>query len=595
MLASRRLREKWTRNFFKSPIFNYEHNTINKPLARQLFYGPANDKSTFPSNFEAFYRNNNELSQSETILATINFLDIVGITLNRDIILNHIKSYPSDFSNLLKNALFILKTFAHQETVDPTDPFKDTYANLEFFLRLETGQAQLTIFDIELPQLYARNFAIPEGYDSDPTIKNFFSQIEESNKSFFITGKAGTGKSTFVHYFTQKTRKTVVLMAFTGLAAANIGGVTVHSFFRFPLRPLLPGDEGITIFKPRDNKRKIIEELDTIVIDEVSMLRADVMQAIDYSLRVNGGDASKPFGGKQILFVGDLFQLPPVAIGDDVDRFLFTELFKSPYFFDSDAYQQLSPGFLQFTKSHRQQEDPNFVRLLDEIRQCDVDETTLEYINRRFDPAYIPDRTEFNVTLTSTNALANSVNTQRLSELITTPYFFLAEIKGDFDDQQTPGSMVLELKKDAQVIFVRNDITGQRRWVNGTIGKIEFIAKDIIEVRLADGSVHKIEKEAWENRKYKFDPGKNKVVSELKGTFMQYPIKLAWAITIHKSQGLTFEKVIIDLGAGAFINGQLYTALSRCRTLKGITLKRQIQYRDIIQDRRLMDFYESLG
>jgi hypothetical protein len=213
MVPSNRLREKWIRNFRKSPIFNYEQNKINRSLARQLFYGTQNERSSFPSNFEALYQSNSTLSQTDTILATLSFLEVTGITLSRDIAINHIKAYPNDLNNLLKHAFFILKTFAHKDSIDPNDPFAENDAAIEFLVRIETGQAQLTIFDIELPQLYARNTAIPNGYDSNPIIKEFFSRIEGSNQSFFITGKAGTGKSTFIHYFTQKTKKTVVLMA----------------------------------------------------------------------------------------------------------------------------------------------------------------------------------------------------------------------------------------------------------------------------------------------------------------------------------------------------------------------------------------------
>jgi ATP-dependent exoDNAse (exonuclease V) alpha subunit len=325
------------------------------------------------------------------------------------------------------------------------------------------------------------------------------------------------------------------------------------------------------------------------------MLRADLLEAIDYSLRKNGGDPSKPFGGKQIIFVGDLFQLPPVAIGgDEVDQYLFRELYESPYFFESDAYKRLAPDFLQFKKSHRQKDDVDFVNLLDLIRQCDADEWTLERINKRVNPSYVPEPNEFSITLTATNANADAVNRRRLLELTTPSYFFMADIKGNFDDQYSSGSTVLELKKDAQVIFVRNDSSGKGRWVNGTIGKIEFIANDLIEVRLPDGNVYKVDKEVWERFNYKYDRGKSRVTAEVKGTFTQYPIKLAWAITIHKSQGLTFDKVIIDLGSGAFVNGQLYTALSRSRTLDGIVLRRAIQARDVIQDERLMAFHNRL-
>jgi ATP-dependent exoDNAse (exonuclease V) alpha subunit len=215
----------------------------------------------------------------------------------------------------------------------------------------------------------------------------------------------------------------------------------------------------------------------------------------------------------------------------------------------------LNPHYFEFTKSYRQKEDLEFVEILDKVRRCEVDDETLSQVNQRYDPHFIPKRTDFTITLTTNNFIANEQNNRRLSELESTKYQFIADSKGDFGDNKGPTNRILELKKDAQVIFTRNDSTGQRRWVNGTIAKIEFIANDIVEVRLPDGSVHQLEKETWEHRGYKYDRSKGKVTSEVKGTFVQYPIKLAWAITIHKSQGLTFDNVIIDLGSGAFVNG----------------------------------------
>ncbi len=225
------------------------------------------------------------------------------------------------------------------------------------------------------------------------------------------------------------------------------------------------------------------------------------------------------------------------------------------------------------------------------MRRCDVDEEALTKINSRFDPGFIPKREDFTIILTTNNFRANVENNNRLLELGSSKYEFAADVKGDYEDSKAPTNHLLELKKDAQVIFIRNDSTGLRRWVNGTIAKIEFIANDIVEVRLPDGSTHKLEKDTWEHRGYKYDRAKGKVMSEVKGTFVQYPIKLAWAITIHKSQGLTFDNVTIDLGSGAFVNGQLYTALSRCRRLSGIVLRRKVRQSDIIQDVRLLDFY----
>ncbi|HYG04057.1 MAG TPA: AAA family ATPase [Chryseosolibacter sp.] len=425
-------------------------------------------------------------------------------------------------------------------------------------------------------------------------IRNLFDKIENSNESFFITGKAGTGKSTFIQYFAQNTSKTVILTAFTGIAAMNVGGVTVHSFFRFPTRPIIPNDPDIPIFSENDTKRKAIENIDTIIIDEISMLRADLLEAIDISLRNNGGKPHLPFGGKQILFVGDIFQLPPVMIEDDeIESILFNEIYNSPYFFESDAYKKLNPKFFEFTKSHRQKEDNEFLQLLDRVRECNVDEETLKCLNERYNPDYIPTSKDFVITLTTNNAIANTENQRRLREINLPSFQFSADSSGSFDEGKTRSNRHLVLKRYAQVIFTRND--PGRRWVNGTIGRIEYIDEELIEVRLATGEIFSVEKETWEQRGYKYDREKGKVTSEAKGTFTQYPLKLAWAITIHKSQGLTFDNVVIDLGTGTFINGQLYTALSRCRRLSGLVLKKEITKADIIHDHRLMDFYRSIS
>lgn len=590
------IQKKWIANFSKSPLVNKDTGYFRKDYAHQLFYGREDSDypESYPQNYRGFYESNYAIERVEGIETVLRFLHFIGIKLKREDVDAHLMVAADDYHLLLKKTYFLLRTLAHhREDLTLGNPFSENYRDIDFLIRIETGENQLTIFETELPELYNRYVTIPEGYENDLIAKELFNQIESSNQSFFITGKAGTGKSTFVHFFTRNTKKQVLLTAFTGIAAINVGGVTLHSFFKFPFRGLLPGDEAITVFKEFDKKRKVIEEIDTIIIDEVSMLRADILQAIDHSLRMNGGDLNSPFGGKQIIFVGDLFQLPPVTKeSNGFERVLFNEIFKSPYFFDCDAYRTLEAKFFEFQIPQRQKKDLEFVELLDKVRDCTIDQESLDKLNERYDPFYTPRAEDFFITLTTSNYIADRENEKRLLAIQFMEYKFEADLKGDFDEERLPANSVLRLKKGAQVIFIKNDLGGERRWVNGTIGKIEFVADDIIIVKLPDGTEHKIEKETWEHRGYHYDKEKKRVTSQAKGTFTQYPIKLAWAITIHKSQGLTFDKVIIDLGSGAFVNGQLYTALSRCRTLDGIVLKRKIKIEDIIQDQRLIEFYE---
>ncbi len=597
MASNYSIQKKWIENFNRSPMVDKTTRSFNKSVARQLFYGKTDPDypADYPYDFYRFYNSYYELDRADAIDTALKFLNFIGVRLRKEAVLQHLQGASADFHLFLKKSYFLLRTLAHhREDLDTGNPYAENIYDIYYFIGIENGKGQLGIFDVELPELYNKYVKIPDGYDSDQTVIDLFNTIENSKQSFFITGKAGTGKSTFIHYFAQKTKKQVLLTAFTGIAAINVGGVTIHSFFQFPLRPLLPDDEEIKRYSEQDQRRKIIEDIDTIVIDEVSMLRADILQAIDFCLRNNGGDTSQLFGGKQIIFVGDIFQLPPVTnLNNEVENFLFGERYRSPYFFDSDAYHQLAPTFFEFNKPHRQKEDLEFVELLDKVRDCTVDQETLNKLNERHDPFFQPKPEEFFITLTTNNYIADAENDKRLHALGHTQYEFGADVKGDFGEERFPGRQMLSLKKDAQVIFIKNDLSGHRRWVNGTIGKIEFIAHDIIEVKLSDGSVHRVEKETWDHRGYKYDRSKRRVISEAKGTFTQYPIKLAWAITIHKSQGLTFNNVIIDLGTGAFVNGQLYTALSRCRKMNGIILRKKIRMEDIIHDSRLMEFYQS--
>src|SRR5690606_22638432 len=278
----------------------------------------------------------------------------------------------------------------------------------------------------------------------------------------------------------------------------------------------------------------------------------------------------------------------------EVENFLFSEVYKSEYFFSSPSFQMLNPNYVVLKKVYRQKDDFEFIELLDKVRLCEVDDTVIDKLNQRHRPDFISCINDFSITLTSNNNLANSINSSRLAELPFTKFDFEAIIEGEFRKDKYPTLKMLSLKKNSQVLFVKNDSkTNGRRWVNGTIAKIDFISHDIIEVRLQNGEVHKIEKETWENRKYEYDREKKKIVSNVIGTFQQFPLKPAWAITIHKSQGLTFDNVIIDLGSGAFVNGQVYTALSRCKTLHGITLKRKLRKEDVIADSRILNFHKA--
>lgn len=598
-MTIKQIKNTWLQNFKKSPLIT--DGTFNTSIARQLYYGPDEERNLpFKEGFRDF-NDNCDISDSENnIDSLLQYLHFIGITISKKSISDGIERGTTSYPSILKKAYYIFKHLAgYDEELNIDDPYHDNMGDLFFFLRIEevdNGQSkQLTLFEeLELPDFYNKYIELPTGYENDKTAQKLFDLIENSDKSIFLTGKAGTGKSTFIHYFTKKTEKNVLLVAFTGIAAINIGGQTIHSFFRFPLKPLLPSDPDITIFKPFFQKRKILEQTDTIIIDEVSMLRSDILEGLDYSLRMNGGNPNKIFGGKQLILVGDIFQLPPVIDNaDEVESELFKIIYDSEYFFDSIAYKQLNPETFEFNKIHRQTNE-EFINLLNKVRDCSIDNKGIEELNKRYNPSFTPKPEEFVITLTTNNYLAKSENVNKLNSLPYISHFFKANITGDFKEDKYPTDPVLELRRNSQIMLVKNDSVDKgRRWVNGTIAKIEFIDDEKIEIELKDGSIHTLQKETWENRQYQWDKSKGRITSKVVGTFEQYPIKLAWAITIHKSQGLTFDTVIIDLGSGAFVNGQLYTALSRCRTLEGLTLKRRIQKKDIIEDKRLIDFYNT--
>tara|TARA_B100000767_G_scaffold248031_1_gene248636 strand:- start:5517 stop:7358 length:1842 start_codon:yes stop_codon:yes gene_type:complete len=602
MSIIKKIEKNWLKNFKNSALV--KDGIYNPESANGLFYGF--EESTEPSGkfelgFRAFNDNFDFSNPEPQIEKLIAYLHFIGITLSESAINIAVTSGRYSYEQILKKAFYLLKQLTtYDMSLNINDPFYDNMGDLYFFLRLEEGDSnsekQLTFFDeIELPDLYNKYIDLPREYENDETALNLFVDIEESNDSYFVTGKAGTGKSTFIHFFTKNTDKSVLLLAFTGIAAINIGGQTIHSFFGFPFKPLLPGDNDIPVFKKFVQKRKILEKVNTIIIDEVSMLRSDILEGLDYSLRNNGGNPNLKFGGKQMIFVGDVFQLPPIVQKNSrIEKELFQTIYKSEYFFDSPTYKELNPNFFEFEKVHRQ-DNVDFINLLDKIRTCSINDLGISKLNKRFHPDFIPALKDFVIVLTSTNYIADSENKKRMVALPYKSFFFKATIEGDFKKDRYPTASILEFKRNSQVMFVKNDSTDNgRRWVNGTIAKMEFLTDDKIEIKLIDGTICSIKKETWENRKFQWDKSKGRITSKVIGTFEQYPLKLAWAITIHKSQGLTFDKINLDLGSGAFVSGQLYTALSRCRTLNGINLKREIKQTDIIEDSRLLKFYDEI-
>lgn len=404
--------------------------------------------------------------------------------------------------------------------------------------------------------------------------------FEITSKSVFISGKAGTGKSTLLQYFTDKSTKEIAVLAPTGVSALNVSGETIHSFFGFQPNVNVE-DARKKAF--RQTKNELYTKLDSLVIDEISMVRADLLDCVDVFLKVARQNFCQPFGGVQMIFFGDLFQLPPVL--NKQDQVYFSKYYQSPYFFDAKIFTEsgFEMGYLELQKIYRQ-EDSEFIRLLNSIRTKQVNSSDLEMLNSRF----FSFEDQGCIYLTTTNAKASEINDTKISVLNGEARLYECDITGDFEKGRLPTEKSLELKVGAQVMFVNND--SAERWINGTIGKIVDLFEDEVHVELADGEKVIVEPNTWDLYQYYFDKEKECLAQEVVGTFTQIPLKLAWAITIHKSQGKTFDKVIIDLGWGSFAHGQTYVALSRCTSLDGIFLKRPVKFSDIKMDARVFDF-----
>lgn len=429
----------------------------------------------------------------------------------------------------------------------------------------------------------------PVSIELNEQFKKVLDLLEQTDTNVFITGKAGTGKSTLLSYFRFHTKKKVVVLAPTGVAAINVAGQTIHSFFRF--KPDITLDK---VRKASDQKNSIYQKMDVLVIDEISMVRADLLDCVDKFLRLNGRDKDVPFGGVQLVFIGDLYQLPPVVVGED--RKIFRLLYESEYFFSAKVMEQLKLELIELEKIYRQK-DNDFISLLNSVRNNTVTDEYIEILNSRLNPGFSETAGEFYIYLTTTNASADEINREKLGKLKTKLYSFDAEITGDFDRKSFPTESILEIKTGSQVMMLNND--SQKRWVNGTVGKvvkIEFdkdCESDVMLVEMENGQVEEVLPHTWEMYKYKFDEKKGQIDSDTVGTFTQYPLKLAWAVTIHKSQGKTFQKVIVDIGNGAFSHGQVYVALSRCTSFEGLVLKKRIEKKHIFMDFRVRKFLTS--
>ena len=430
---------------------------------------------------------------------------------------------------------------------------------------------------------YKKNYnsLLPDDFVLSEEFESIVEQLENTKDHFYITGKAGSGKSTLLAYFRSVTQKNTTVLAPTGVAAIRVKGQTIHSFFGFPPK----------VIQTRHIKKvrqiELLQNLETLIIDEVSMVRADVFDAIDYSLRVHRKKLTQPFGGVQVIVFGDLFQLPPVVNMDESS--LLERIYPNgQFFFHSNIFQDAQFKTLELQSIYRQTDD-HFIYLLNAVRDGSITNSQIDNLNDSLVDNFEMD--EGKIILTTTNARASGINQNYLKQLSSEEFSYRAQATGQFYKELFPTDEVLKLKKGAQVIMIKND--PEKRWVNGSIGTIHDIAEKKIKVKI-NHKIYEVKKEKWDRIQYSYDDDQQEVLENVTGSFKQYPMRLAWAITIHKSQGQTFEKVIIDMSQGSFAPGQLYVALSRCISLEGIELLRPLKKSDVIVNKQLIGFQDRL-
>ncbi len=421
---------------------------------------------------------------------------------------------------------------------------------------------------------------LPDGLEPSVDFDRALALIEGGDQHVFVTGRAGTGKTTLLQLLRDETPRNVAVVAPTGLAAIHVGGQTIHSFFRLPPR----------FVDPRELRAMrhtgVMKALDLLIIDEVSMVRADLMDGIDQVLRLNRRN-DEPFGGVQLAMFGDLWQLPPVVREPELKEY-FEETYGGPWFFQALVWRECGGRSVDLTKIFRQKDDAGFRDLLQSIRDGEPEEATLAALNARVMPKASLADPDSHIVLTATNDAAFRENSRRLATLPGKARLYAAEVDGKFDTAAFPTESGLSLKVGAKVMFLKND--PERRWINGSWGVVTAIGDDGPTVQLDDGTEHEVRRTTWENLVYRYDRATRQITREQIGAFRQLPLRLGWAITIHKSQGQTFDRVYIDLGRGAFSHGQTYVALSRCRSLEGLLLARPVREQDVILDEQIRDY-----